>query len=103
MGPLGGELMTLSAAEDFFRHFDVGYDPALVAVYRLHIMRRFGRLLETVNWSGLDDTEARTAYRGCLIKALAEAPGNVSLVERRNQGFVALVDIAPPRGPASRL
>ena len=33
------------AAEDFFSYLKVGYDPALVQVARLHIMRRMGKYL----------------------------------------------------------
>ena len=33
----------LHAAEDFFSYLKVGYDPALVQVAQLHILRRMGR------------------------------------------------------------
>ena len=39
------DLEKLHAAEDFFSYLKVGYDPALVQVARLHILRRMGKYL----------------------------------------------------------
>lgn len=63
-------LRGLSAAEDFFRALDVDYDPRVLDVARLHILRRFGELLERHPASDVDDEATlgrcrkllRTAY-----------------------------------------
>ena len=40
-------LATLSAAEEFFEHLGVAYDPAVIHVNRLHILKRFNQYLRT--------------------------------------------------------
>ena len=36
------QLAHLSRAEDFFRFFGLEYDPRVLAVHRLHVLKRFG-------------------------------------------------------------
>ena len=40
-------LGTLSAAEEFFEHLGIPYDPAVIRVNRLHILKRFNQYLRT--------------------------------------------------------
>jgi len=40
------DLQKLSSAEDFFTFLGVDYDPAVVRVARLHILRRMGQYLK---------------------------------------------------------
>ena len=62
-------LNTLSSAEEFFQTLDVPYDPAVVQVNRLHILRRMGQYLRAENFAGLDDSAVREACRSCLETA----------------------------------
>jgi nitrogenase-stabilizing/protective protein len=47
---LARELAELESAEDFLNHFEIPFDPAIVAVNRLHILQRFHDYL-----GGFDD------------------------------------------------
>jgi nitrogenase-stabilizing/protective protein len=38
---LASELADLESAEDFLNHFQIPFDPAILAVNRLHILQRF--------------------------------------------------------------
>ena len=51
------ELEKLSSAEDFFSYLKVDYDPALLRVARLHILKRMGKYLAAKDFSG-DSEEA---------------------------------------------
>ena len=39
------QISKLSSAEDIFRYLDVAYDPAVLNVARLHILKRMGEYL----------------------------------------------------------
>jgi len=62
-------LTKLSSAEDFFAALDVPYDPAVVNVARLHILRRMGQYLNGTEIEGLDDAAIREACRAHLAHA----------------------------------
>jgi nitrogenase-stabilizing/protective protein len=57
-------LGTLSTAEDFFHFLDVAYDPAVLDVTRLHILKRMGEYLRK-NKSTLADADEQTARALC--------------------------------------
>ncbi|MEE4378614.1 MAG: nitrogenase-stabilizing/protective protein NifW [Candidatus Competibacteraceae bacterium] len=40
----------LESAEDFLEYFEVAFDPAVVQVYRLHILQRFHDYLKKEDW-----------------------------------------------------
>lgn len=62
------ELAALSAAEEFFEYFAVPYDPRVVNVNRLHILKRFRQYLTTA----LDDAPAdREGLRALCASRLA--------------------------------
>ncbi|ACK52502.1 nitrogen fixation protein NifW [Methylocella silvestris BL2] len=49
------QLRSLSSAEDFFDTLGVAYDPTVLRVARLHILRRMGEYLYTNEAVGSDD------------------------------------------------
>ncbi len=62
-------LNTLSSAEEFFETLGVPFDPAVVRVARLHIMRRMGQYIRGEDFAGQDDAAVREACRACLETA----------------------------------
>lgn len=75
------QLGKLSSAEDFFVALDLPYDPAVVNVARLHILRRMGQYLRGDELGLLDDTAARQSCRSHLEKACT----TISCARRRSQ------------------
>jgi nitrogenase-stabilizing/protective protein len=75
-------LRSLSAAEEFFACLDVPYDPAIVNVSRLHILRRMGQYLAGGALDGLDDAEVRTKCREYLQRAHDDFVASTPIQER---------------------
>ena len=72
MEPWETQYRNLVDAEDYFRFFDVYYDPHVVSVNRLHILRKFGELCAAIEreWpEGLDGELKRKALRRALASA----------------------------------
>ena len=70
MNELQERLSTLSAAEEFFDFFGIGYEPNVVHVNRLHILKRFHDYLRRVpDLTQMDEAAAWTAYRDNLTRA----------------------------------
>lgn len=63
------ELKKLSSAEEFFQALGVDYDPAVVRVARLHILRRMGEYLYNNTPEGANDDEVREKCREFLTQA----------------------------------
>lgn len=76
------ELWQLSAAEEFFAYLDVPFDPAVVQVARLHILRRMGQYLKGTDWDGLDDAAIRAQCRSHLEQAYADFVKSSPIAER---------------------
>ncbi len=76
------ELSTLSSAEDFFVSLGLTYDPAVVNVARLHIMRRMGQYLRGDEIGALDDAAARLACKMHLAKAYDDFVQSSPIAER---------------------
>jgi nitrogenase-stabilizing/protective protein len=88
------ELRRLSAAEEIFALLDVDYDPALLRVARLHILRRMGDYLKSEPLAGLDEAQLRERCRGFLSSAYADFVSSSPLEERV---FKVLKDAVKPK------
>lgn len=98
MNLLAQDLAGLSSAEDFLTFLDVAYDPAIVAICRLHILKRFHTYLDALK--GLEEMsvqERRTLYREQLTHAYtdfvhssARAEKVFPVFRRQDNAFVAL-------------
>ncbi|ESY91609.1 nitrogenase stabilizing/protective protein NifW [Mesorhizobium australicum] len=62
-------LKRLSAAEEFFSVLGVSYDPKVMNVSRLHIMKRVGQYLAEEDFSGLPDQVIAARVRATLERA----------------------------------
>lgn len=76
------DLRKLSSAEDFFEALGVDYDPAVVRVARLHILRRMGEYLARNHLDGATDDEARAACKEHLAQAYADFVSSSPIAER---------------------
>ena len=67
------QLKALSSAEDFLQFFGVPFDPKVVNVSRLHILKRFFQYIR--QQSGLDqndEVQMFTTYRSLLARAYSD-------------------------------
>jgi nitrogenase-stabilizing/protective protein len=90
-------------AEDYFKFFDLTYDPQMVNVNRLHILQKFSLLVKQIdaNWTGENQEEKLALYQAALqnayevfltstsldqklFKVFNEKPGNVVLLTEIN-------------------
>ncbi|RAI00733.1 nitrogenase stabilizing/protective protein NifW [Acuticoccus sediminis] len=80
------ELSRLSSAEEFFALLDVSYEPAVVHVARLHILKRMGQHLASAQaegtFDGLSDEDIRRRCRACLADAYDEFVTSSPIAER---------------------
>ncbi len=88
-------LSTLSSAEQFFAALDVAFDPQVLAVNRLHVLKGFHDRLDLTAVEAMDDTQARAACQAALGAAYAAHAGgkgekNFKVFERAKQAFVPL-------------
>ena len=91
------QLKTLSAAEDFFSFLDVSYDPAVLNVARLHILKRMGEYLRKNTLAEADGETARSLCRAHLERAYNDFVES-SPIEQRV--FKVLKDaVTPPSAP----
>lgn len=95
-------LSKLSSAEQFFEALDVAFDPPVIHVSRLHILKRFNALLDMNALKSLDEGAAYTACRYALQKAygeFAEGQGQKTfkVFKDAKTGFVPLSAIGPAR------
>ncbi len=68
-------IVKCAGAEDFFNFFQLPFDDSVLAVNRLHILRRFGeRLIEIDPYLGLVGPKAESISRYLMVRsALAES------------------------------
>ena len=80
------DLQALSSAEEFFAFLGVPYEPAVVHVARLHIMRRMGQYLRGSEvegaLEGTDDAALFTLCRDHLQQAYADFVASSPIEER---------------------
>jgi nitrogenase-stabilizing/protective protein len=80
------DLAKLSAAEEFFGYLDISFDPKVVQVARLHILRRMGQYLKGSEvggaFEGLADTEIRALCRSHLEQAYMDFLKSSPIQER---------------------
>jgi nitrogenase-stabilizing/protective protein len=88
------ELRRLSAAEEIFAYLDVPYDPAVLRVARLHILRRLGDYLKSAQDEPEGDAAERERCRSLLRTAYADFVNSSPLEERV---FKVLKDAVKPR------
>jgi nitrogenase-stabilizing/protective protein len=65
------DMRSLSAAEDFFEFLALPFDPAVLRVTRLHVLKRFNQYLEAgkPGFSHLDSAAQKQACRELLLRA----------------------------------
>ena len=88
------DLRGLSAAEEIFAYLEVPYEPAVIRVARLHILRRMGDYLRKEPLTELSETEVRERCRSFLESAYADFVKSSPLEERV---FKVLKDAVKPK------
>jgi nitrogenase-stabilizing/protective protein len=88
------QLGKLSAAEEIFAFLEVPYEPAVLRVARLHILRRMGDYLRTAKTAELDEAALRESCRTFLHTAYADFVKSSPLEERV---FKVLKDAVKPK------
>jgi nitrogenase-stabilizing/protective protein len=72
----------LSSAEEFFETLDVAFEPQIVRVARLHILRRMGQYLRDQDFSGQDEAAVKQSCRTSLEQAYQDFVTSTPLEER---------------------
>ncbi len=75
------QLSQLSSAEEFFRYLDLPFDPAVLNVARLHILRRMGDNLRKAA-AEPDEARARAYFRAHLERAYEDFVRSSPITER---------------------
>lgn len=77
------QLSELTDAEDFLDYFGVPYDPRVVDVSRLHILKRFHDYLQQAALSGQESAPAqRVLYKSLLERAYQDFVHSTPSVEK---------------------
>ena len=87
-------LTQLSAAEEFFDALGVTYDPNVLHVARLHILKRMGEYLKTEDFEGLPDSIIAARAKATLQRAYSDFESSSPL---RQRVFRVLKDHDPDR------
>ena len=75
------QLSKLPTAEDFFHYLNVSYDPAVLNVSRLHILRRLGEYMRKAQEEP-DEAKALACYRALLERAYDDFVRSTPIQER---------------------
>lgn len=92
------KLKKLSSAEEFFAGLGVPYEPAVLAVARMHILKRMGEYLGGDDLDGLPDRVVIARARSCLERAYQDFVTSSPLKQRV---FKVLKQAAVPKGGAA--
>jgi nitrogenase-stabilizing/protective protein len=80
------DLGQLSSAEDFFNYLDLPFEPTVVQVSRLHILRRMGQYLKGSEidgaFDGLSEEQIKTLCRDHLDQAYQDFVASTPIQER---------------------
>jgi nitrogenase-stabilizing/protective protein len=80
------DLGQLSSAEDFFNYLDLPFEPTVVHVSRLHILRRMGQYIKGSEidgaFDGLSEEEIKTLCREHLDQAYQDFVASTPIQER---------------------
>lgn len=90
-------LKSLHSAEEFFETLQVEYQPEVLQVLRLHILRRMGQYLVSAEFDGMSDEEVFKAAQSMLTQAYADFIKSNPMAERV---FKVLKEHDPNRAPA---
>lgn len=77
-----GKLKKLSSAEDFFQGLGVQFDPAILSVARLHILKRMGEYLGGDDLEGLPNRVVIARCRSYLERAYQDFVTSTPLEQR---------------------
>lgn len=109
MSTLIERMRCLSAAEEFFALLGVSYDPAVLQVARLHVLRRMSQYMADTALDALTNDAAEEACRAALARAYADFVASTPIEQRSfkvhqdavsgaRRGFVPFSSIAMPPG-----
>jgi len=82
-----------SSAEDFFALLGVDFDPKVVSVARLHILRRMGQYLVSEDFTGVAEDAVAARCKAFLERAYADFVASSPIEERV---FKVLKDAVAP-------
>ena len=91
------QLKKASCAEEFFALLGVDYEPKVVNVARLHILRRMGQYLFSEDFSELDDATVTSRCKEFLERAYQDFLKSTPIDERL---FKVHKDAVKPGGAA---
>jgi nitrogenase-stabilizing/protective protein len=90
------QLKRAASAEEFFTTLGVDYDPKVVNVARLHILKRMGQYLASEDFEGLSNCAVTERCKAVLERAYADFVASTPLDQRV---FKVLKDaVSPKRG-----
>jgi hypothetical protein len=102
---LAEELTHLDCAEDLFARFGVVFDPRVMAVHRLHVLRRFGIEVQRMETQSpfMNEAERDRRYGQALADAHAHFANPARSAEvplpRLGRGLVQIRSHRPERAP----
>jgi nitrogenase-stabilizing/protective protein len=93
------ELNKASAAEDCFGLLGVEYEPKVLSIARLHILRRMAQYLASEDFDGMADEIVAERCKSVLERAYADFVASSPIDQRV---FKVLKDaVAPPKKPVN--